>query len=418
MKITGNRRASLLSAALCMAIFLFLSRECFSASVSHMDDVIEGNNRFALELYGKLSQSEENIFFSPFSISTAMAMTYAGAGGSTAEQMENALHFGPNGEHLHASFSNLMRNLYPDRAKGVYELSIANALWGQKGFSFRRQFIDITKRYYDAGFKETDFRKKAEHSRKTINRWVENNTKGRIKDLLPQGSVDELTRLILTNAVYFKGRWEARFDERMTSSAQFELTTKEQKEVLMMRQSEYFNYFADEIIQVLEMPYKGQRLSMVVLLPAERTGIKSLEEGLNNDNLTKWLAALKRREVDVYIPRFTMSSEFVLNKALMSLGLTDAFKRDRADFSGMSDDEEELYISVVVHKAFVDVNEEGTEAAAATGVVMKLTSAGQPNPVFRADHPFIFFIRDIPTGSILFMGRVMDPCPKRNNPQH
>ncbi len=383
----------------------------FAAEKTDQDSVVESNHRFAFDLYSQVGKSDGNLFFSPFSISTALAMTYAGAKGNTEAQMAHTLHFSLSQERLHPGYSVLMHGLHADPAQSGFELSIANALWGQSGYEFHKEFMDITRDYYDAGFKEVNFVKDAEQARETINRWVETKTRDKIKELIKPAILTDLTRLVLTNAVYFKGQWMSQFKKGMTRPEPFELMGGEKIEVPMMNQTRELDYSEDETAQILEMPYEGNQLSMVIFLPKEKKGVKDLENLLGAETFKNWVSALRKEEVIVFLPKFKMTSEFFLNEELQALGMTDAFDTELADFSGMTPDSAGLYISKVIHKAFVDVNEEGTEAAAATAVVMQRAMAVLPEPkrVFRADHPFIFIIRDKSSDSILFIGRVMDP---------
>jgi len=369
--------------------------------------IVTGNNEFAFDLYAKLKNKEGNIFFSPFSISTALAMTYAGARGDTAEQMANTLHFDLKAAHLHPAFASLMEDINAPERKEDYQLSVANALWGQKGYGFLKEFLDLTREHYGAGLNELDFEKDTEKARETINIWVERETQDKIKNLIPEGVLDAMTRLVLTNAIYFKGNWAEQFDKELTRDEPFHMSTKKKIEVPTMHKKGDFKYASMETLQALELPYKGNELSMIVLLPKKIDGIADLENSLDSKNMAEWLGKLHKREVRVSMPRFKMTSSFQLGKNLSEMGMPLAFGMN-ADFSGMSGNRE-LFISAVLHKAFVDVNEEGTEAAAATGVVMTLKAMPEPVPVFRADHPFIFLIRDNLTESILFIGRVTNP---------
>lgn len=370
--------------------------------------VVEGNNMFALELYEQLKGEDGNLFFSPYSISTALAMTYAGARGNTEVQMADVLHFDLEQERLHGGFSELMRSINAVGEKGQCQLITANALWGQKGYSFLEGFINLVKVSYGAALSELDFVSATEAARETINKWVEEKTRDKIKDLIKPGVLSELTRLVLTNAIYFKGKWESRFEEEVTRDAPFKLIAGEEVDVPMMNQTADFKYTEDETVQILEMPYIGKELSMVVFLPKEADGIKGLEEVFTIGNIERWLSGLRQQEVVVSFPRFKTTSQFSLGEVLHAMGMTDAFSGS-ADFSGMTG-EKDLFISAVIHKAFVDVNEEGTEAAAATAVVMKLTAVlPEQRKFFGADHPFIFIICDNRSDSILFCGRVMDP---------
>jgi serpin B len=376
------------------------------------NDVIRGNNRFALELYTKLAQEKknENLFFSPYSISTALAMTYAGAKGNTEKQMADVLHFELPQDKLHPAFASLEKRLNEGGKKGVYELNVANALWGQKGYKFLDSFIEQVNKNYSAGLNEVDFKKDAEGTRQTINKWIENKTKDKIREPIKPGILNELTRLVLTNAIYFRGKWAIEFDKKDTKDAPFHITATKETNVQMMYIKKHFKYADVGNLQVLELPYKGGDLSMVVLLPKEVNGIDELEKSLTLDNLAKWIGKSFKLEVGVHLPKFKMTSEFSLGEVLSQMGMQDAFSLPPADFSGMTEGKE-LFISAVIHKAFVEVNEEGTEATAATAIVIA-TSMQREQPVFWADHPFIFLIRDNKTGSILFMGKVMNPVEK------
>jgi serpin B len=369
--------------------------------------VVAGNTRFALDLYRRLRAADGNLFFSPYSISTALAMTYAGAGGTTRQQMAETLHFMPDQQMLHPAFSSIQSQLKGEQEKGPIELSIANALWVERGFSLLETFTDLTGRYYEAALKNVDFKNDTEKSRLTINAWVEEQTKNKIQELIKPGVLDALTRLVLTNAIYFKGNWTHRFKQDRTKEEQFWTPPGTAVTVPMMNGQDEFGYLEDETLQALDMPYAGDSLSMVVLLPRAVDGLKGLEDALSAEKLTARLDGIRKREVRVCLPKFTMTAQFELAKTLGAMGMPEAFS-EAADFSGMTG-RRDLTLSAVVHKAFVEVNEEGTEAAAATGVAMRLTAAPAPPPLFRADHPFLFLIRHNPSGSILFMGRVTRP---------
>ncbi len=368
--------------------------------------VVQGNTAFALDLYGQLRSRAGNLFFSPLSLSLALAMTYVGAQGQTAEQMATVLHFPANQEQMHQAFAAMSKDLLDHKEK-KYQLHIANALWGQKGYHFRDAFLQTTKTYYGAGLNEVDFRTAAEEARQTINAWVEEQTKEKIKDLIPPGALDALTRLVLTNAIYFKGDWVLPFKKEQTKDEAFKVSATQQVTVPMMQQTAFFNYLDGEGFQALELPYVGDTLSMVVLLPKKIDGLVNFEGSLSVETLTEWLSKLESREVVVSLPRFTMTVEFALKEVLSAMGMPLAFSGE-ADFSGISE-AEKLHIADVFHKAFVDVNEEGTEAAAATGVVVRTTALGPPPAVFRADHPFLFLIRDVRSGGIVFLGRLVQP---------
>jgi len=405
------KNAGIVAACLCIAANCMAVEPNQPASPRGEQAIVEGNNKFALELYGKLKDRQGNLFLSPYSISTALAMTYAGARGTTQEQMAKALQFPTptlSNEQLHNAFGGIIRQLNEAGKKGGFELVVANALWGQKDYKFLQEFLTLVKKNYDGDLKQVDFATQTEAARKTINDWVENKTKAKIKELIKPGTLDSMTRLVLTNAIYFKGKWASQFKPDKTQDASFTLLGGQKVNVPMMNQTSNFGYMETDTTQVLEMPYVNNDLSMVVLLPKKLDGVSELEGGLTSETIAGWLAKLRKREVQVYLPRFKVTSEFELAQVLGSMGMPDAFCA-KADFSGMTGNKD-LFISAVVHKAYVDVNEEGTEAAAATGVAMKLTSIAPPPPVFKADHPFVFLIRDNRMGSILFLGRTANPA--------
>ncbi|QDV35694.1 Serpin (serine protease inhibitor) [Tautonia plasticadhaerens] len=373
--------------------------------------VVEGNTRFALDLYARLgSDRDDNLFFSPGSLSTALAMTYAGAGGQTAGQMAEVLHFRLPPEKLHPAFAALQATWDADAEGAGFRLSVANRLWGQRDFDFRDRFLARTREHYGAELARVDFARQAEPARQQINAWVEEQTDGKIADLIPPGVLDAMTRLVLTNAVYFKGDWADPFRKEATQDAPFHVSAGRQVEVPLMHRQGDYRYWAGDGLKALELPYGEGDLAMVVLLTDDIEGLPGLEGRLTADDLSRWLSGLREREVRVSLPRFTLASQFQLAEVLGAMGMPRAFMPGEADFSGMSS-EEELYLSAVVHKAFVDVNEEGTEAAAATGVAVGATSFRVPEEpaVFRADHPFLFLIRDNRTGSLLFLGRLANP---------
>lgn len=369
--------------------------------------VVEGNTAFALDLYQQLRQAEGNLFFSPYSISTALAMTYAGARGVTEAQMADALHFSLPQEALHPAFARLEAQLRGIQASGDVQLSVANALWPHVDYPFLDSFLDLVRVNYGVSLAAIDYRD-PEAARQQINAWVEEKTNGKIQDLIPPRIIDTLTRLVLTNAIFFKGNWASQFDKASTGDADFALLSGKRVAVPMMAQKLECGYGEADDVQILELPYVGNALSMIVLLPRAIDGLAALEAQLTPDALERWTKRLGEIKVEVFLPRFKLSAAFRLDEALKAMGMTDAFDERRANFAGL-DGVAWLYITAVLHKAFVDVNEEGTEAAAATAVVMGLKSLPPPSPIFRADHPFLFLIRDHATGSILFLGRVTDP---------
>ncbi|MGB3341585.1 MAG: serpin family protein [bacterium] len=404
-----NKKNSVFILILLGVIIILPKSGVFAQDNSDLQTLVKGNNAFALDLYAQLKTQEGNLFLSPYSISTALAMTFAGARENTEKQMAQVLHFTLEQERLHSEFHDLQIQL-KNRVKEGIELNIANALWLQSGYNFLKDFLELTEEHYDAGLNHVNFAKDSDAARKKINIWVEQKTNNRIQELIKPGMITSLTRLVLTNAIYFKGKWASQFEEELTQENPFYITPETTVNVPMMNQEERFKYFESDELQVLEVPYKGDDLSMVILLPIKKDGLTELEDSVNTDRLREWMDALAWRQVTVFFPKFTMTCEFKLRSALADMGMPIAFTPG-ADFSGMTG-EKDLFISEVVHKAFVDISEEGTEAAAATAVIMECMSVVEPTPpaVFRADHPFIFVIRDNHSESILFIGRVVDPA--------
>ena len=371
--------------------------------------VVSGNTAFATDLYSTLAKDPGNLFMSPHSISTALAMTYGGAKGKTADEMATALHFDKAAD-LHRGFELLQKSLAAD-PKAPYQLSVANRLFAEKHFTFLDSYFALARDRYGAPVESMDFRTAYEPSRVKINDWVDGQTKGKIKDLLAKGIITDHTRLVLVNAIYFKGTWAKQFDPAATRVEPF--TSGGRKlDAKMMTQELPAGFAERDGAQVLELPYKGGALSMVVILPKDVNGLPALEAKLSAKTLSAWLTGLLQQKVNVHLPKFRVESTFGLNGALQQLGMKTAFdcrEETEADFSGMTGSRN-LCISAVVHKAFVEVNELGTEAAAATAVVMaELDSVEPPVLEFRADHPFLFALRDTRTGAVLFLGRLVDP---------
>ena len=378
--------------------------------------IVAANNQFALDLYTRLAEdpdsSEENLFFSPFSISSALAITYEGARGSTADEIREVFYFPADPAGMRAGYQAIIAGI--NNGSSAYQLQTANALWAEQTYPFLPAYISVADDIYGAKVTNLDFIKKPEDSRITINQWVENQTNDKIRDLLPAGSIDLLTRLVITNAVYFKGTWERQFNDNETSIQDFRTSDGTILPVAMMQridENATYGYTETEDLQMLRMAYEsgsGKPLSMVVLLPRDGD-LAALEKSLSAERLTDLQKNLTNQRVIVYFPKFTMETKYSLPATLSAMGMPTAFSPS-ADLSGM-DGTRNLYIGDVIHQAFVDVNEEGTEAAAATAVVIQRAMApvGPPVPVFRADHPFIFLIQDDETGLILFIGRVEHP---------
>jgi serine protease inhibitor len=372
----------------------------------HQEAVADGNTEFALDLYARLRTADGNLFLAPHSLSTALAMTYAGARGETERQMADVLHFSLEQERLHPAFAALESSIKAAGNDPGCSLHVANALWGQQGYGFLEEFLALNRKHYGAGFHEVDFLRAAEQARKKINSWVADQTELMIMELLRKGDVDPADALVLVNAIHFKGGWACRFDAQRTQDAPFRISATEEVGVPMMSQFREFPFAAGDELDVLELPYEGDRLSMVFLLPKKIDGLAAVEKSLKKENLDRWLGRLHPQPVRVSLPRFALDSKFDLKKTLEALGMIDAFDGGKADFSGMTGRRRDLFIGMVIHEARVEVDEEGTEAAAATAVKMK---RGGPPASFTADHPFLFLVRDRQTGSILFLGRVMHP---------
>ncbi len=326
--------------------------------------------------------------------------------------MAQVFHFPLEQDRLHVLYRELLASIDRGAAFEGYRLNVANRLWGQQGFPFLSDYLAVTRDMYGAELQPMDFASDPEACRGTINQWVESKTEERIQNLMPPGSINALTRLVLTNAIYFKGSWATQFDEKKTTKSAFHVTPSNTVTVDMMTvEAEFPSTWADDVA-ILELPYKGKDLSMIVLLPDATDGLKALEDRLTVENLNAWLGDLVERDQPVYFPRFEMTKFFSLNATLAEMGMPSAFDPMSADFSGI-DGTRNLCVQTAVHKAFVEVNEEGTEAAAATGISVGETSAPTP---FTADHPFLFLIRDNVTGSILFLGRVTDPTATARRP--
>jgi serpin B len=373
-----------------------------------LKSVVKANTRFAVDLYGKLKDRDGNLFFSPYSISTALAMTYGGARGNTAREMAQTLHFVLDQERLPAAIAELEAGLNEIQKKGDVQLYVANSLWPQKDYPFRQDFLSLMKEYYGVSISPVDYERATEEARKIINEWVEDKTTEKITDLIREGDLNPATILVLVNAIYFKGNWARRFDPERTALRAFTLPDGKKEQVPMMEQKGTFGLRELDHVRILELPYIGKQLSMLIILPNDEEGLQNVENDLTEDSLRSWLSPLPEEKVLVYLPKFKITwGTLDLVESLIALGMKDAFVYERSDFSGM-DGTRELFISRILHKAFVEVNEEGTEAAAATAVVM--TKGVSPiQQIFRADHPFLFLIRDNTTGNILFLGRVVDP---------
>lgn len=401
-----NRFSVVLPAVLLLALLLVPftgSTDAPGRDLSLQDSVVKGNNTFSTELYRKLGAAEGNLFFSPYSISSALGMTYAGARGNTAKEMKKALHFQLGQAGLNSAFRGLNGELTGTALRSGQKLNIANALV-LTGGNVSGEFKTVLKDYYDAEFFSGGL--------DVINGWVKKRTEGKIDRILEKLSANSVC--VLLNAIYFKGAWEVQFEKKNTRDAPFKLSAGRQVKVPLMYRKIDLKILDESDLQAVSLPYKGRSLSMVVLLPKAVDGLPALEKQLAAGELAGWLAKLDRqpeRKVSLYLPKFKLETGYDLGSPLQDMGMKDAFS-PAADFTGMGWAKGLLWIGQVKHKAFVEVNEEGTEAAAATAVEMVTKAVAVREPVFRADHPFFFMIRDNKTGTILFMGRLADPTGK------
>lgn len=393
-----------------LGISVFNVQAAFADSVGREEKVaVAGaNNAFAADVYHQIKSQSGNLVFSPYSLFMALSMTSAGARQQTETQMTETLHFPFESPQVHRALSAWSRDL-EDKQKG-YQLYDANALWTQQGQRLLTQFTDLLQTYYDATLTTLDFAHAAQQAVETINAWVSEHTQGKIPELLnPQTAVQNLS-LVLTNAIYFKGQWQAPFDPEKTGPATFTLIDGQQIEVPMMHQTANVLYGEDELVQVLELPYDHPEhvtpLSMFFILPKDPATFTQCEAKLSADNLDQLFGTMRPHKVAVSLPRLTVNSSFSLSEMLIALGMADAFSLPPADFSGITGGQD-LYISEVLHKVVLEVNEAGSEAAGASAVMMSRGLA--PTPVFQADHPFWLLIRDNVTGGILFWGRILDP---------
>ena len=371
-----------------------------------MQTIAVGNNAFACDLYAHLRTQPGNLFFSPFSVHTALAMTADGARGETLDEMVKVLHL-PKEAKARLAAGDVAR-FYAAGGEG-YELAVANNLWGQQAYPWKADFLERQRTGYGAELTSVDFKDAAnrEAARRMINASIEKTTRDKIKDMLKASDLTEKTRLVLTNAIYFKGQWLTEFDKKATKDAPFTLADGTKKDLPLMALESNFRYTETDELQVVELPYKGNAITMVVLLPKKHDGLSALEKQLSAKELDAWIRKMGPTRVNLAVPRFKSENRVQLADVLAGkMGMKLAFDGNKADFTGMATTTGgNLYISKVIHQSFVEVNEEGTEAAAATAVVVSNFSSLSIPKVFRADHPFLYLIRDTKTGNILFMGR-------------
>lgn len=388
------------------------SKEKQQLSEMEMITPAHGNNLFAFDIFNMVSkENDDNLVISPFSISTALAMTFAGARGETALEMARTLHFNTNQEKFHPAFHQWLTHIVEAGEKSE-QLSLANSLWPQKDYHFIPEYFELIERYYNSALYEVDYKGDREAIRNQINQWVAERTNDLIKELIKPGVLIEDTRLVLVNAIYFLAQWQIAFDENNTRDGRFNLADGNTVVTPLMYMKDHFHYFESERFQMLEMLYTGEDFSMVVVLPADGKGVDGLLAEFSAEDFSEAVDSMQRQEVEVFLPTFRIRSDFELEKIMASMGMPLAFS-NRADFGAMTS-ENDLKIDKIIHQAFIDVKEEGTEAAAATAVVMIRKSA-VVDPTwkqFRADRPFLYFIRNNKDNSILFMGKVMNPSRK------
>jgi serpin B len=375
---------------------------------------VAGNNALAFDLYRAVRKEGENIFYSPYSIGLTLAMAYAGARGQTEQKMAQTLRYELPQERLHPAFNALEQRLgtrdrvtEEEAAEPRFRLIVANAVWGQSGYSFLEAYLEVLASNYGTGMRLLDFGASPEEARQAINAWVRDRTTGLIEDLIPEGVINTMTRLVLTNAVYFRAPWKHPFDDADSTDGAFHLLGDEEVTALMMEQTEQFDYVDGDGYEAVELPYVGDEVSMVVIAP-DREQFDAFETSLDADRVGEIVGNLERTNMTLRMPTFEFASDFQLSEMLQAMGMTTAFSQEEADFSGI-DGTRQLFIRDVLHKGFVSVDETGTEAAAATAVVIERESL-PPAPIeVTIDRPFVFLIHDVETGTILFVGRVLDP---------
>jgi serpin B len=384
-----------------------LAAQSGTANKNDLYAVVDSNNQFAIDLYRKINAQDtgKNIFVSPFSVSTALAMTFEGSRNKTRTQMANVLHLDMPDAARQTGFSTLLADTKAGPGKH-YKLNVANALWGQKGYTFEAAFLNATGKFYGGALKSVDFAGNTEGARVEINTWIEDHTAKMIRDLIPKGALDTDTPLVLTNAIYFKGTWASQFKPIATKVEPFNVSKTVKVQTPMMRQTGHFRFIKENGVAAIELPYADDDLSMIAILPDG--DIDKMGAGLSLDQIKQLGVDMFSQEVDVYLPRFKMEAGYGMGGMLSEMGMPDAFSVKLADFSGMTG-RPNLYIGKVIHKARIEVNEEGSEAAAATGVVMVEKAMMMEKAVFRADRPFIFMIVHNKTGAILFIGRLSNP---------
>ncbi len=391
----------------CISFLLLLV--CVFVKGQASKQVADSNNLFAFQLYKHINKHGENLFFSPFSISAAMAMTYTGARNETAKQISHTLHFNSEAKHFMGGFKNMMEAIESDTLTDTanhIQLDMANSMWIADSLHIRPMYAELMQSIYHTEARKISFADSG--ARNTINKWVENRTNDKIKELISPGTVDASTKLVLVNALYFNAKWATAFSKHYTLREPFYVSKHDSVMAETMNMTQTFNYYEDKELQAIESPYKGEKLSMVVFLPKERTGINKMEKTLGYHYYNKVIDSMYRKKVKLALPKFNTTDQIDIRKVLEEMGVQNPFTA-KADFSAMTD--EPLYIDKIFHKAFIKVAEEGTEAASATAVTMSKSMVADPSTlaVFYANHPFIFVVKDNTTGCILFMGKITNP---------
>jgi serpin B len=392
-----------------MSIFLLFAMGAVSEGAQAAGERLAADavNELAVKLYGRIASPGENLCFSPYSVSSAFAMTYAGAAGETAAELSGVFGFGKD---IHRSNKLLMNNIL-GAPEDAGEIIVANSIWPRKDYKVLASFLETVKENYEAEIRPLDFKNNAEAARKEINGWIEEKTGGKIQDLIANGVLGPSTAMVLTNAVYFKARWMSQFSKDATETAEFYTSPEVVSTASLMKKIETYEYFENDLIQAVKLPYLRGAYSMTLMLPKERFGIGALEESIVSGSQNVVTRDMEKRLVELYIPKFKIESRFSLNRTISGLGAPSAFIPSAADFSGING-RGDLFISDAIHSAYIDVGEEGTEAAGATAIAARATSimldTAEPM-IFRADHPFLFFIKDEMSGAILFMGKAARP---------
>ncbi len=400
----NEKKMKKLSILLIGVLFIF---SCYAQN-TEIKTAEQGNSMFALELYNQLQTDKENVFFSPFSISSSLAMTYAGSAGETEAEMKEVMSYKNNTESFHGEFKSILNN-FKKKGEDNVKISVAQSVWTQKGYNFETPFLATVRANYLSPVKKADFveTKNREAALKQINDWVAKQTSNKINNLLPKEALTDATKLVLISAIHFSGSWEKPFKKTSTKKLDFKLSSKKVEKMSFMVGVSNANYFENDLVQVVEIPYKGDA-TMIIFLPKEEDGFSDLQEQFTYENYTTWTSNYTKSRTSLTIPKFKIENDFDLEKPLKKMGMKTAFGK-KADFSKMTGDEE-LFINKIIHKAYIEIDEDGTEAAAATAVVMDRKSTSNERPkAFRADHPFIFMIKENTTNTILFVGHFVQP---------